>query len=79
MIPVRIKNMIPACKNIGTTHLTGGCYRLHPVEWSVGEAAGFLASYAIDRNCEIAEVRENPEKLKEFQRLLRENGAQLHW
>ena len=79
MIPVRIKNLIPACKNIGTTHLTGGCYRLHPVEWSVGEAAGFLASYAIDRNCEIAEVRENPEKLKEFQRLLRENGAQLHW
>ena len=79
MIPVRIKNLIPACKNIGTTHLTGGCYRLHPVEWSVGEAAGFLASYAIDRNCEIGEVREDGNKLNDFLDLLRENGVQTHW
>ena len=24
------------------THLTNGCYRLHPVEWGIGEAAGSL-------------------------------------
>ena len=29
-------------KNIGTTHITNGCYRLHPVEWSIGEAVGAL-------------------------------------
>ena len=23
MIPVRMKNLLPACKNIGATHLTG--------------------------------------------------------
>ena len=27
-------------KNIGTTHITNGGYRLHPVEWNIGEAAG---------------------------------------
>ena len=43
LIPKRIENLIPACKNIGTTHVTNGCYRLHPVEWGIGEAAGLLA------------------------------------
>ncbi|WP_454702255.1 FAD-dependent oxidoreductase [Agrobacterium burrii] len=29
----------------GTTHITNGCYRLHPVEWNIGEVAGMLAAY----------------------------------
>ena len=33
-------NLLPAGKNIGTTHITNGCYRLHPVEWNIGEVAG---------------------------------------
>lgn len=36
LLPVRMKNLLPVNKNIGTTHLTNGCYRLHPVEWSIG-------------------------------------------
>ena len=40
LIPRRIENLLPACKNLGTTHITNGCYRLHPVEWAIGEAAG---------------------------------------
>jgi hypothetical protein len=39
LIPVRAENLLPACKNLGTTHITKGCYRLHPVEWNIGEAA----------------------------------------
>lgn len=77
MIPVRIKNLIPACKNIGCTHLTNGCYRLHPVEWNVGEVAGLLAAYAIDNNLTPKEVRET--KLKEFQAILVKAGISLHW
>ncbi|MGG2474547.1 FAD-dependent oxidoreductase, partial [Rhizobium sp. BR5] len=34
-------------KNIGTTHITNGCYRLHPVEWNIGEVAGMLAAYCL--------------------------------
>lgn len=40
LLPVRMRNLFPACKNIGTTHITSGCYRLHPVEWGIGEAVG---------------------------------------
>jgi hypothetical protein len=44
LIPVRVENVLPACKNLGVTHVTNGCYRMHPVEWNIGEAAGLLAA-----------------------------------
>jgi len=31
------------------THLTNGAFRLHPVEWNVGEAAGTLAALWLER------------------------------
>ena len=30
LIPNRMENLIPACKNLGVTHITNGCYRCHP-------------------------------------------------
>lgn len=77
MIPIRLKNLIPACKNIGSTHLTNGCYRLHPVEWNIGEVAGMFASYCIDKNIAPEEVLKN--NLKEFQELIVGEGVCLHW
>jgi hypothetical protein len=41
-----IENFLPAGKNIGVTHLTNGAYRLHPIEWNIGEAAAMLATLA---------------------------------
>src|SRR5262249_32615744 len=26
LIPRRVENLLPACKNLGTTHITNGCY-----------------------------------------------------
>jgi len=77
MVPVRIKNLIPACKNIGCTHLTGGCYRLHPIEWNIGEVAGYIASYCMDKHMTPAELLEK--EVKPFQNFLTEKGIQLHW
>jgi DNA-binding LacI/PurR family transcriptional regulator len=45
LVPARVTNLIPGAKNLGTTHITSGCYRVHPAEWSIGEAAGALAAY----------------------------------
>src|SRR5208337_2407105 len=47
LIPRRVENLLPACKNIGVTHLTNGCYRLHPIEWNIGEASGTLAAFCV--------------------------------
>ena len=77
LIPVRMENLLPAAKNIGVTHITGGCYRLHPVEWNIGEAAGTLAAWCIEKSTIPRAVRVN--QLDEFQNWLTEQGAQLRW
>ncbi|MDF2713586.1 MAG: dependent oxidoreductase [Paenibacillus sp.] len=79
LIPVRTENLLPACKNIGTTHITNGCYRLHPVEWNIGEAAGALAAFCAERGESPRGVRGNPALLADFQQLLRSNGVELAW
>ena len=79
LLPERVKNLIPANKNIGTTHITSGCYRLHPVEWSIGEAAGSLIAFAIKKKVNPKEVREKRILLEEFQNLIRSQGIDTNW
>lgn len=79
LVPVRLKNLIPACKNLGVTHLTNGCYRLHPVEWAIGEAAGSLAAYCHNRKSEIQEVYESSELRADFLKMLDTRGVQRVW
>jgi hypothetical protein len=47
LLPKTNVNFLPAGKNLGVTHLTNGAFRLHPIEWMIGEAAGTIASLAI--------------------------------
>ncbi len=79
LLPVRVENLIPACKNLGVTHITNGCYRLHPVEWNIGESAGLLAAFALKKAVPPKAVRENPDLLKEFQGLLDAQGVERAW
>lgn len=79
LLPVRVKNLLPASKNIGVTHITNGCYRLHPVEWNVGEAAGHLAAFSLERKTTPHAVRENETELRAFQQLLQNAGIELAW
>jgi hypothetical protein len=77
LLPVRIDNLIAGGKNLGTTHITNGCFRLHPVEWNVGEAAGALAAFALEERVPPAAVRER--FLERFQRRLRDDGVPIEW
>lgn len=79
LIPVRLQNLIPACKNIGTTHITNGCYRLHPVEWNIGEAAGMLAAEAIRLQEPPAAIRKDSKRCQGFQKTLLRHGFELKW
>jgi hypothetical protein len=79
LVPVRMRNLLPACKNLGVTHITNGCYRLHPVEWNIGEAAGMLAAHCIKTGLEPAQIYESGDGTTEFQRLLTRAGIELDW
>jgi hypothetical protein len=79
LLPQRVENLLPAAKNIGTTHITNGCYRLHPVEWNIGEAAGALAAHAVNTRHSPRAIRKNKKRLADFQASLVEEGFELEW
>lgn len=79
LLPVRMENILPANKNIGTTHITNGCYRVHPAEWSIGEAVGLLITFAREKNVIPKEVRNNKQLLNEFQDYIRSQGIETEW
>lgn len=79
LLPIRVENLLPACKNLGTTHITNGCYRLHPVEWGIGEAAGALAAHCLETKQTPRGVRSNKDALELFQKRLSAQGVELEW
>lgn len=79
LIPVRMTNLIPACKNIGTTHITNGCYRLHPVEWSIGEAVGCMLAYVLDHDYTPKSLWEDRGKVAAFQGFITGQGIDTEW
>jgi hypothetical protein len=72
-------NLIPACKNIGVTHLANASTRTHPTEWLIGEVSAHLAAYCLRSRCRPRSVHEDPVRRREFQQLLEHAGIPLHW
>lgn len=79
LIPRRVENLLPACKNLGTTHITNGCYRLHPVEWNIGESVGALAAFCQAKAKVPRQIHQEGALLKEFQDMLAKEGVPLSW
>ncbi len=79
LIPRRVENLLAAAKNLGVTHITNGCYRLHPVEWNIGEAAGMLAAHALQIKEPPRGIRNTAKLLQEFQAKLVAQGFELAW
>ena len=79
LVPVRLENLLGAGKAIGTTHITNGAYRLHPVEWNAGEAAGHLAAFCTRERASPRAVRARPDLLQAFQRMLDDAGVEREW
>lgn len=79
LLPRRVVNLLAAGKNIGTTHITNGCYRLHPVEWNVGEAAGHLAAHCVATGRTPHGVQADDAQLDDYRTELAAAGVELRW
>ena len=79
LVPRRVENVLAAGKTLGTTHITNGCYRLHPVEWNVGEAAGMLAAYCLRTGRSAQGVAASTAQVEDVQRHLAGRGVELAW
>ncbi|MBC2602564.1 FAD-dependent oxidoreductase [Puniceicoccus vermicola] len=77
LLSPELDNFAVAGKSIGVTQIANGAYRLHNVEWAVGEAAGEFAAYALEE--EISSQQIGGEQLKEFQSRLVKAGVPLCW
>lgn len=79
LLPERMENLLPACKNIGTTHLTNGCYRLHPIEWNIGESVGELVAYCTAGTLSPRAMRSRASLLAGLHSRLLAQGIPLAW
>jgi hypothetical protein len=79
LLPKRVENLIAAGKAAGTTHITNGAFRLHPVEWNIGEAAGALAAFCVAKKEPPRQVRKGEKLLAAFQARLTADGVELDW
>ena len=79
LVPPDCHNLFCANKNIATTHLSNGSYRLHPVEWSIGTGAGMAAAVALQHKCAPVDTVRRPQLLHEVQRRLIQSGTALGW
>ena len=64
LIPQGVSNFLAAGKNIGVTHLTNGAFRLHPIEWNVGEAAAVIASLSLSKKASPSAAEVQAELVK---------------
>jgi FAD-dependent oxidoreductase family protein len=79
LIPQRVENLLPGCKNVGVTHITNGCYRLHPVEWNIGESVGLLAAFALKQKRSPRQIRNEKPLLSDFQKFVQDQGVETAW
>ncbi len=79
LVPVRTRNLLPACKNIGTTHLTNGAYRLHPIEWAIGEAAAVVAVFSLLEGVTPQQICGRPALIRRLQLRLLDQRIPLYW
>jgi hypothetical protein len=71
-------NYLAGAKNIGVSHITNGAYRLHPIEWAIGTAAGAAAMLSVIEKRNPLDLIQT-EQLYKLQSLLALEGSPLFW
>ncbi len=83
LIPQTIDNLLAGAKNIATSRIASGSYRVHPVEWAIGVAAGHTAGFALDQDVIPASLPRSAlseqDQLLALQQQLEENGNPIRF
>lgn len=79
LVPMTTDGLVLSAKSIGTTHITNAAYRMHPIEWAIGEASGFLAVFAVWTGEQPRAVVENLPLLRKLQGFAARNGVPIFW
>jgi hypothetical protein len=72
-----VRNLLAAGKQIAGTYVTNAAYRLHPIEWVIGSAAGTAAGMMVRNGMSNADLLDTP-TLRQLQTQVRQNSP-VHW
>lgn len=79
LVPIETDGLILSSKSIGTTHITNAAYRMHPVEWAIGEASAFLAVLSLWKGVEPRDVAKSEAQVRQLQGFMTRNGIPIFW
>ncbi len=79
LVPMTTDGLVLSAKSLGTTHITNAAYRMHPMEWAIGEASGFLAVFAIWTGESPRRIVETVPLLRKLQGFMARNGIPIFW
>ena len=79
LVPLDTDGLVLSAKSIGTTHITNAAYRMHPVEWAIGEASGFLAVLSIWTGKQPRDIVNDEPLMRKLQGFLTRNGIPIVW
>ncbi len=79
LIPQTRTNLLAACKNVSTTHLSNGACRVHHVEWALGEAAGVVAALCVQERCTPHEVHASQRLQKRLAERFAQQNILISW
>jgi hypothetical protein len=78
LVPVETDGLILSSKSLGTTHLTNAAYRMHPVEWAIGEASGAAAALAVSLKVQPRGLL-SVSNTRRLQYALARSGVPIYW
>jgi hypothetical protein len=79
LVPVATDGLVLSAKSIGTTHITNAAYRMHPIEWAIGEASGFLAAFMVWTGQSAHDLVTSEAQVRKIQGFMARNGIPIFW
>ena len=79
LVPQTTDGLILSAKSLGTTHITNAAYRMHPVEWAIGEASGWLAVFALWTGLPPRTLATEETHIRKIQGYMARNKIPIFW
>ncbi|MEO0987997.1 MAG: FAD-dependent oxidoreductase [Cyanobacteria bacterium J06639_14] len=79
LVPQTTDGLILSAKSLGTTHITNAAYRMHPMEWAIGEASGWLAVFALWTGLQPRVLATEKAHMRKIQGYMTRNKIPIFW
>lgn len=79
LVPRRVTNLLAAGKCLSVSHIVNGAYRMHHVEWNVGESAGVIAAMMVRDGLSGQAMAQSAQRVRAVQDEVTRQGVRIDW